>query len=365
MSPECTPFNIHKFTASFWIFLSSSISRMRSNTAAWLTAEKFKPLDIGAAPYTPPGEHEIVVKNAAVSVNRIDCKFQDLAIYPLNYPAVLGHDVAGEVFEVGNAVTRFQKGDRVLGHAIAMKTKRASDGAFQKYTIVRADMASQIPSSLPFERAAVVPLALSTAVVGLYQKGNLELQYPMINPDSTGKVLLIWGGATSVGCNAIQLAVASGYEVYTTSSPKNFDYMKKLGASQVFGYNSGTVVNDLIGALTGKTIAGALDCFTVHGASEKLVNVVKQSEGNQLICHSSRLTGPPPTDVKAKWFFGIIEEELVSETIYEGFLPKALAAGKFEAAPVPLVVGKGLESVQVGLDVTKKGLSAKKAVITL
>ncbi len=46
--------------------------------------------------------------------------------------------------------------------------------------------------------------------------------------------------STSVGSNAIQLAVAAGYEVITTSSPRNFDYVKKLGASQVFDYNSKT-----------------------------------------------------------------------------------------------------------------------------
>lgn len=344
---------------------SSSITKMPSNRAAWLTAAESKPLQIGPAPYTPPGEHEIVIKNAAVGVNHIDCKLQDFALYPLNYPAVLGHGVAGEVFEVGSAVTRFQKGERVLGHAISMKTKRASDGAFQEYTVVRANMASQFPSSMPFERAAVVPLALSTAVVGLYQKGNLELQYPTLNPKPTGKVLLVWGGATSVGCNAIQLAVSSGYEVYTTSSPKNFNYMKKLGASQAFDHNAETIVGDLIRTLKGKTIAGALDCWSIDGGIEKVVNVVKQSEGNQLVCHTTRLTGPPPTDVRIKWFFGIIDEEVVSKAVYEDFLPRAIAEGKFDAAPEPLIVGKGLESVQAGLDMTKKGLSAKKAVITL
>jgi NADPH:quinone reductase-like Zn-dependent oxidoreductase len=45
-------------------------------------------------------------------------------------------------------------------------------------------------------------------------------------PKPTGKTLLVWGGSTSVGSNAIQLGVAAGYEVVTTASPKNFDYVR-------------------------------------------------------------------------------------------------------------------------------------------
>lgn len=70
------------------------------------------------------------------------------------------------------------------------------------------------------------------------------------------------GGATSVGSNAIQLAAAVGYEVITTASPRNSNYVKKLGASQVFDHNDKTVVEDIIEAFKGKTIAGALTIGT-------------------------------------------------------------------------------------------------------
>lgn len=55
----------------------------------------------------------------------------------------------------------------------------------------------------------------------------------------------------------------------------------------------------------------------------------------------------------------------VSKVVYENFLPKALAEGKYVAAPDAYVVGKGLEYVQAGLDAQKKGMSGKKVVITL
>jgi NADPH:quinone reductase-like Zn-dependent oxidoreductase len=72
---------------------------------------------------------------------------------------------------------------------------------------------------------------MSTAACGLFQEDHLALQRSSALPKPTSKTLLVWGGSTSVGSNAIQLAVAAGYEVFTTASPKNFDYVKKLGAA--------------------------------------------------------------------------------------------------------------------------------------
>ena len=106
-----------------------------------------------------------------------------------------------------------------------------------------------------------------------------------MTPKPTGKTLLVWGGSTSVGSNTIQLAVAAGYEVITTASPKNFDYVKKLGASQAFDYRSKTVVGDLIHAFKDKTIAGALSIG--HGAAEACMDVLGQCKGDRFISMAS------------------------------------------------------------------------------
>jgi NADPH:quinone reductase-like Zn-dependent oxidoreductase len=52
--------------------------------------------------------------------------------------------------------------------------------------------------------------------------------------ENLGKRVFVWGGASSVGGNAIQSARAAGLEVLTTASGRNFEYVKKLGASVVF-----------------------------------------------------------------------------------------------------------------------------------
>jgi NADPH:quinone reductase-like Zn-dependent oxidoreductase len=234
---------------------------MPTNTAAWINAKNAQ-LEVGPAPYNPPGDDQIVIRNHAVAINPLDWIIQvegSLTYRWLNYPTVLGSDVAGEVVEVGQAVTCFRVGDRVLGHAVGSDkdSNRAAEGGFQLYTVVLERMASPIPDTLPFEDAAVLPLAVSTAACGLFQTDQLGLRHPSVNTEPTGQTLLVWGGSTIVGSNAIQLAAAAGYEVITTASPRNFEYVKSLGAAQVFDYNSPTVVPDIIAAFQGRTLAGA------------------------------------------------------------------------------------------------------------
>ncbi len=70
--------------------------------------------------------------------------------------------------------------------------------------------------------------------------------------------------------------------------------------------------------------------------------------------------------IRTKFIFGssLMDNE-VSKVIYEDFLPQALADGRYVAAPEPVVVGKGLNYIQAGLDAQKQGVSAKKVVISL
>ncbi len=69
-------------------------------------------------------------------------------------------------------------------------------------------------------------------------------------------------------------------------------------------------------------------------------------------------------DTKSIFGSSLVANE-VSRAIYEDYLPAALAQGKYIAAPEPQVVGKGLEYIQEALDVNKRGVSAKKVVVSL
>lgn len=342
---------------------------MPSNNAAWLLGNG-QPLEVKPAPYTLPSATQVLIKNHAIAINPVDTFQQAMGtnIFPqMFHPFVLGSDIAGEIVEVGSDVTSFKKGDRVLAFALGSVNFTAPEGAYQEYTVTSAVLVAHIPDFLSFDHAVVLPMGLCVAGSALFQTEYLGLEYPTLTPKSTGKTLLVWGGATSMATNAIQLAVAAGYEVVTTSSPKNFAYVKKLGASQVFDYKSETVVEDLIQALKGKTMAGVFDGVGVHGAFEKCVAVISKTEGSKFIA-DCQFPGKVPEDsgVTAKFILGAgLRENEVGKLIFGDFVPAALAARKYVAAPEPKIAGKGLESCQAALDLWKSGVSASKIIVTL
>jgi hypothetical protein len=69
--------------------------------------------------------------------------------------------------------------------------------------------------------------------------------------------------------------------------------------------------------------------------------------------------------IKTSFIWGSVAHSPVGEAVYAKYLPEALASGKFRAAPEPLVVGEGLDAIQGALDMQKKGVSAKKVVVSL
>ncbi|KAI1155925.1 zinc-binding oxidoreductase CipB [Nemania diffusa] len=337
-----------------------------NNMAAFIPHAKAHPFEVGPAPVWTPGPGEILVKNEAVAINPVDGNLQYMAFFPLKYPTILGQDVAGVVVAVGPGVTRFQVGDRVVGHAASMASGRQQDGGFQLHTTIQTNMASPIPANMSYETAVVLPLGLSTAAAGLFQKAFLNLQLPLEPArEPTGKTLLVWGGSSSVGSNAIQLAVAAGYEVITTASAHNFDYVKKLGASQAFDYNSSTVHEDLLNAFKSKTLAGVMDCIGAP-AWAICVDIASKTPGNKFVATTKRGFPDPPEGVALEAVFGLtIKDDETGKSIYEDFLPKALEAGAYKPAPEPLLAGQGLESVQAAVDLHRAGVSARKIIVKL
>lgn len=168
---------------------------------------------------------------------------QDNPFLNLPYPFIFGNDVSGTVAQVGSAVTKFKVGQRVIGHCDSLISRNTTHAGFQMYSTCRERVVCALPDSLPLANAAVLPLGVDTAATGLYR--DLKLPLPSLNPISTGRTVLVWGGASSCGSSAIQLAVASGLRVITTASKANLDYVKSLGASEAFDYRASDVVDQL------------------------------------------------------------------------------------------------------------------------
>jgi NADPH:quinone reductase-like Zn-dependent oxidoreductase len=112
-------------------------------------------------------------------------------------------------------------------------------------------MVCKIPNTLSFADASAFPLCIAIAAHGLFSKDYLGLPFPSTTtaPNSAGKSILIWGGSSSVGSNAIQLRKAVGFEVITTCSARNAEYVKGLGADKVFDYTDKDAIGQVVAEL--------------------------------------------------------------------------------------------------------------------
>ena len=171
-------------------------------------------------------DDSILVRVRAASINAYDWHMMRGSPYLVRMMAGLrkpkstavGMDVAGEVEAVGKNVTEFRPGDEVFG---------SRHGSLAEY--VRGTEKSFLvpkPAGLTFEQAAAVPMAASTALQGLRDKGQLK----------PGQRVLINGASGGVGTFAIQIAKAFGAHVTAVCSTRNVDQARSLGADEVIDY---------------------------------------------------------------------------------------------------------------------------------
>lgn len=113
--------------------------------------------------------------------------------------------------------------------------------------------------------AAGVSATLATAAQSLFH--ILGLPYPIhpsnpSHPSQGSTWILIYGGSSSVGLFAIQLAKFAGFKVITTCSPRNFELVKEHGADAVVDYRDAKAATDEIKVITGSELNLALDCIS-------------------------------------------------------------------------------------------------------
>lgn len=215
------------------------------------------------------GPAEILVKVYATGVNPIDWKIREgYTKGNINFPFILGWDVAGAVEATGSLVSRFKTGDLVF--ALADVTR---NGAEAEYVVLKTDAAARIPSTISIEEAAATPLSALTAWMMLFDKANLQ----------PGQRILIHAASGGVGSFAVQFAKIAGAFVAGTTSEENIEYVKFLGADEVIDYkledfskkgNNYDVVLDTIGGETQKK------SFTVLKKGGVLVTTLKIEDEN-------------------------------------------------------------------------------------
>ncbi|XP_062106843.1 2-methylene-furan-3-one reductase-like [Humulus lupulus] len=176
-------------------------------------------------------EDQVLIKVIAASVNPVDFKringsFGDAT--NSSFPTVPGYDVAGVVVKVGSQVKKFKVGDEVYGD---INEKGLEDlkqyGTLVEYTAAEEKLLALKPINLSFAEAASLPLAMETAYEGL-ERAHL----------SSGKSLLVLGGAGGVGTQVIQLAkyVFGASKVGATASTGKLELLRSLGADLAIDY---------------------------------------------------------------------------------------------------------------------------------
>ena len=168
------------------------------------------------------GPGQVLIKIAASGINPLDLKIkagQAAHAKPV-LPAILGIDVAGKVEAVGEGVTGFKPGDEVFGMTGGIA---GIPGSLAEYQAADADLIAQKPSNLTMHQAAALPLIFITAWEGIVDRTKV----------GPGKTVLIHGGAGGVGHIAVQIAKASGAEVFATAAHTDHELIRSFGATPI------------------------------------------------------------------------------------------------------------------------------------
>lgn len=176
-----------------------------------------------------PNENQVLVRVRASSINFGNYVLLSgkprlarlvFGLMKPKYP-IPGGDMAGIVEAVGAKVTQFQAGDEVFGDLSS-----SGFSAFAEYVVVDEKTLALKPTNLTFAEAAAVPMAATTALQAIRDKGKVK----------TGQKVLIHGASGGVGTFAVQIAKAFGAEVTAVVSTRNVDIARSLGANQVIDY---------------------------------------------------------------------------------------------------------------------------------
>ncbi|KAJ7910587.1 chaperonin 10-like protein [Mycena leptocephala] len=317
-----------------------------------------------SVPTPDPKAGYVLVRIEAAAVNPLDYKIYDYAHrFIQKCPTVLGVDAAGEITKIGSDVTNFNVGDRVIFHCTPNAPEDVGSGdrgAFQQYALADVRRTAKIPHGIDYDSASSFPVAGNTAAGALY--GQLKFMEPWLGgvDKYKGEKLVVLGGSSSVAL--IQLAIISGLEVITTSSPAHFDYLKSLGATTVINRLATDVASQIL-AVTGGRVKYVVDCISLLPTQLLAVEIL-EPEGKLVLVLSAQPPTKEAAEAKAITLLGTSGPTgaYVSEPFW-GSVEKYLERGvlKFNK---PTVLAGGLHAWEQAFDLHRQGkVSGAKIVM--
>lgn len=351
-----------------------------SQHSAALFEARGKKFNVSKRQTPNPGPDEVLVEAKAFAINPIDDIQQTSGSHASTYPSVLGSDVAGVVVAVGGDVNNFKIGDRVTAFAPCFFKNGSPDyGAFQEKVLVPQQFVASIPSSMSFDNAAMLPMAVSTAWLAFLSLGiPRDTQFK----PSEKNGILIWSAASSVGSAVLQIAVSMGFNVYATASQKHHAYLQTLGKGPgkvtLFDYHDTEIVAKILGAshddrvfivhaivAAGEVGPSITVLDKVKGGDDVLAKVASIPWANNLIWWQFF---PKWGHTRVKFVEPMGDEAAKKETyqfIFHKWLTPKLVDGGFVPSPTPFLIEGGIESIQAGVDKWKEGVSGTKIIVKM
>jgi acryloyl-coenzyme A reductase len=215
------------------------------------------------SPEPHPGDRDVTVKVAACGTCGHDSADR-AGLTRIDFPNVLGHEVSGEVVEVGARVSGFEVGDRVAskqfstcGRCLACRSgaeldcphKRFLYGGYAEYVAIPADSLLHVPEEVPLAEAAVVACAVGTCLQALTNIAHLQ----------PGETVVVTGAGGGLGLHGVQVAHALGARVVAVTSTKDkIATLEGLGADRVV-LAEGAYARDILDATPGGGVEVVLD----------------------------------------------------------------------------------------------------------
>lgn len=195
-------------------------------------------------PVPTPGAGQVVVAVRAAGTNRGELirGAQLRSSTPAASPARAGTEFAGEIAAVGDGVSGWRPGDRVMGRAV---------GSYAEYVEVPRRALMRIPDGLSWTEAAAIPNVFVTAHDALVTNAAV----------TPGESVMVTAGPSGVGTAAIQIARHLGADpvLATTRSPAKAAALRALGAHQVVDPRQDDWVDTVLGATGGRGVDVIID----------------------------------------------------------------------------------------------------------
>jgi NADPH:quinone reductase-like Zn-dependent oxidoreductase len=227
-------------------------------------------LELGDQPDPAPAAGQALIKVHGAGIGPWDVGFLSGGFPGLALPFVPGQEIAGVVEAAGDGAG-VHPGERVYASLFP------AGGGFAELALASADRLAPMPGQVSFQEAAALVIGAGTAYEGLDDRGRLQ----------AGETVLITAAAGGVGSAAVQIAAAMGARPLGVASPPNHDYLRSLGASEVFDYHAADWVRQVRAAVPGG-IDLLLDCAGGH-TRDQAIGAVR--DGGRAI--SIVFPGPP------------------------------------------------------------------------